>query len=132
MAKATKPQPLTQASAGLDTPTEALGVDICPEGSVFNCNTAGVVMSGKGYARMYSALDGIQTLTALLFQREIDRDCPRGIVVSENVSIGLLNALGACTEFAQFMFDGGGGHSRTIDTDHADYPALKRLVNSRP
>lgn len=88
-------------------------------------------MNGAGHARMYSALHGIQTIAAILFQREIDRSCEGGIVISENVGVGLLNALGSCAEFAQNLLDGEGFHSRTISTDHADYPALEHLVKGR-
>jgi hypothetical protein len=113
-------------------PTEAQGVDICPDDSVFTCDDEGVVMTGRGRARMYSALNGIQTLSALLLQRELDRDCPGGVVIGQNVAVGLLNALGSCAELADCLMDGQGIHSRTIATDTPDYLALVDLVHRRP
>ena len=129
MRDTTKPKAATGASP---TPTKAQGLDICPEDTVFNCDGEGVVMTGKGHARMSSALDGIQTLTALLFQRELDMDSGCGIVINQKSAIGLLCALGSCTELAQYLLEGEGYYSRTIRTGHADYPALERLANGGP
>ena len=92
---------------------EEKGGDICPEGGVFNCTADGAVIAAKGCARMYSALDGIKTLTAILFQNELDKDCENVTVMSQNTAIGLLNALGSCAEFASSLMDGHGHHSRT-------------------
>ena len=119
-------------SASPKTPTEAQGVNICPVDSVFNCDGEGVAMTGEGHARMSAALDGIQTIAALLFQREIERSCEGGIFISESVGVGLLSALGSCTELAQYILEGEGYYSRTISTGHADYPTLERLANGRP
>jgi hypothetical protein len=120
------------ASASPELPAEVQGIDICPEDSVFNCETEGVVMTGKGCARMYSVLDGIQTIAALLFQRELDRGNEGGIVIGQNVSIGLLNALGSCAELASILMNGQGGHSRTIATDAPEYLALVELARGTP
>jgi hypothetical protein len=107
----------------------ALGVNVCPVGSVFNCNAEGLAMTGDGYARMLSALDGIEAISAILFQREVDAEHERGIVIDKNTSVGLLNALGVCTEHAKHLMAGSGGHTRNISTTHADYPALERLAS---
>jgi len=132
MSKTNKPQAPAQPRASVEKSGPDKGVDICPVGSVFNCTTEGLATTGDGRARMYSALHGIETLAALLFQRELDKDCGCGIEISQNVTLGLLSALGSCTEFAQNMLDGSGGRSRIIDTKGADYPALERLVSGGP
>ena len=132
MAKTGNPQSIPQASISLDAPDEGQGVDICPQGNVFICRSEGVALTGEGGARMYSALDGIHTITAILFQRELDRSCEGGIVVSENAAMGLLNALGSCTELAQCLLKGWRGYSRAIDTSSADYAALDRFVKGVP
>jgi hypothetical protein len=123
---------LPESKTGDEAQQENQGMDICPENSVFNCDGEGVVMTGKGHARMSSALEGIQTLASLLFQRELDMESGCGIVVNQKVAIGLLSALGSCAELAQYLLEGEGYYSRTISTDHADYPALERLANGRP
>jgi hypothetical protein len=60
----------------------------------------------------------------------MDSGC--GIVVSQNVAMGLLSALGSCAELAQYLLDGKGYDSRSISTGHADYPVLERIANGLP
>jgi hypothetical protein len=111
---------------------ETRHTNICPNDSVFICEEEGLAMTGGGYARMYSALNGIQTIAAILFQRELGKTCDCGIVISDNVGVGLLNALGSCTELAQLVLDGGGSYSRLIGADSADYRTVERLVHGKP
>ena len=104
---------------------------MCPADGAFTCNGEGVAMTGRGYARMYSALDGIQTLTGLLVQRELNRDY-EGADMSQCTALGLLNAMGCCAELAHVLMNGDGGQSRAIGTSSPGYPELVRLVQSRP
>jgi hypothetical protein len=127
-----KPPETTKPSPSTDKAPEIPGVSICQDEGVFNCTSNGVVMNGNGHARMYSALDGIKTLTSILFQRELDRDCDVGIIIDQNIAIGLLNALGSCAELANYLMDGQGGHSRAIGDHEPDYTALQSLVTGRP
>ena len=61
-----------------------------------------VYLCGQSVARLNSATQGIQTLVAMLMQRELDADvdltapCKFG----PNVAMGILNALACCTEVA--------------------------------
>jgi len=106
-------------------------VDMCPADGAFTCNGEGLAMTGRGHARMYSALDGIQTLTALLVRRELDRDY-EGADMSQSTALGLLNAMVCCAELAHNLLNGDGCQSRAIRTSAPDYAELARLVLGRP
>lgn len=56
------------------------------------------------------ALSGIQTLSALLMQREVDTECegPGLLVLSAPVACGLLDAIASCAALVGETLDRGG------------------------
>ena len=56
------------------------------------------------------ALSGIQTLTAILMQREVDTECegPGLLVLSAPVACGLLDAIASCAALVGDTIDRGG------------------------
>ena len=117
--------------AGLEVSEDAPPADLCTR-DVFTCNTEGIVLTGEGYARMYAALDGIQTIAAIMQQLQVDKDGVGGIHASPGAMSGLISALGTCNAFAQNLLCGQNHCSRVIDTHNADYQTLERLVIGRP
>ena len=55
------------------------------------------------------ALNGIQTLTAILMQREVDTECegPGLLVLSAPVACGLLEAVASCARLVELTIDRG-------------------------
>ena len=56
------------------------------------------------------ALNGIQTLTAILMQREVDTECEGSslLVLSAPVACGLLDAIASCAALVGDTLDRGG------------------------
>ena len=78
-------------------------------------DTDGVIMNARGRNRASVAMSAIETLTAVLFQRELDTENESGLEMSSSVAIGLIQALGVCAAFVSEHIDGhgavsGGGH----------------------
>ena len=67
----------------------------------------GFILAAHEVARLTTALEGIQTLTAVSQQREIDQDNGEGVTFGPNVAIGLISALASCTAFAQSTMEAG-------------------------
>lgn len=55
------------------------------------------------------ALNGIQTLTAILMQREVDTECEGAglLVLSAPVACGLLEAVASCARLVELTIDRG-------------------------
>ena len=79
----------------------------------------------KTMARVYAATDAIQTLTALLLQREIhaeaqaDGDDQPGLKMDTRTTVGLLHALATCNRAVQQLTAGGGYGMRVSDGEEA-------------
>jgi hypothetical protein len=112
-------------------PEEAPQAGLCTR-DVFTCDTEGIVLTGEGYARMYAALDGIQTIAAIMQQLQVDKDGFGGVQASPEAMYGLISALGVCNEFAQNLLCGQNHFSRVIDTHNAAYQTIERLMVGRP
>lgn len=56
-------------------------------------------------ARATMALSGIQAITAVLMQREVDIDCdgPACLRLSANTVVGLLDAISSCADAAEMQ-----------------------------
>lgn len=89
----------------------------------------GTALTSQGYARLNAALEGIQTINALIFQAAVDKDCIGGIALSNNVVIGLTSAISACAEYAELILDGESMHSKAIKQESPEYQQLERLVH---
>lgn len=79
----------------------------------------------KTTARVYAATDAIETLTALLLQREFDAkaqadgDDQPGLTMDTRTTVGLLHALATCNSAVQQMTAGGGYGMRVSDGEEA-------------
>lgn len=79
----------------------------------------------KTTARVYAATDAIQTLTALLLQREFDAEAQAdgddqpGLKMDTRTTVGLLHALATCNSAVQQMTAGGGYGMRVSDGEEA-------------
>lgn len=85
----------------------------------------------KTTARVYAATDAIQTLTALLLQREIDAEAqadgeePR-LTMDTRTTVGLLHALATCNSAVQQMTSGVAFGVQIMDKEEAS--ALTRAA----
>jgi hypothetical protein len=86
------------------TPTSA------PSSEVFDLlsYSRAVYIQPKGAAKATAAITGLQTILALLHQREIDADagCPNGLTFGAHVAAGLICAATACAELMTQITDG--------------------------
>ena len=73
-------------------------------------NSHGLILPAYEVARLETALQGIQTITAVLQQRELDEEMEtgEGVTFGPNVAMGLLSALATCAAFAQGTVETGG------------------------
>ena len=85
----------------------------------------------KTTARVYAATDAIQTLTALLLQREIDAEAQAdgdepGLTMDTRTTVGLLHALATCNASIQQMTAGTSYGAQIMDGEEAS--ALTRAA----
>lgn len=78
----------------------------------------------KTTARVYAATDAIQTLTALLLQREIDAEAQAngdepGLTMDTRTTVGLLHALATCNASIQQMTMGTSFGARIMKGEEA-------------
>ena len=79
----------------------------------------------KTTARVYAATDAIQTLTALLLQREFDAEAQAdgddqpGLKMDTRTTVGLLHALATCNSAVQQMTTGPSYGMRVSDGEEA-------------
>ena len=79
----------------------------------------------KTTARVYAATDAIQTLTALLLQREFDAEAQAdgddqpGLTMDTRTTVGLLHALATCNSAVQQMTTGHSYGMRVSDGEEA-------------
>ena len=78
----------------------------------------------KTTARVYAATDAIQTLTALLLQREIDAEAQAdgdepGLTMDTRTTVGLLHALATCNSAVQQMTSGVSYGVQIMDGEEA-------------
>lgn len=81
-----------------------------PSPEAFRADNTGAALSKFDRARVDAALNGIQTLTAILMQRELDTECegPGLLVLSAPVARGLLDAIASCAALVGDTIDRGG------------------------
>ena len=101
-------QPAPAASTSTQTESHDMATEETFQTSPFAdsfevlADDSAVYLCGQSVARLTSATQGIQTLVAMLMQREVDADvdlttpCKFG----PNVAMGILNAIACCTEVA--------------------------------
>lgn len=85
----------------------------------------GLVLLASEVARLMTALEGAQAVTAVLQQREIDQDNGEGVTFGPNVAIGLISALASCTAFAQTIIEDGGTSGEHAEHGSKAYEVLK-------
>lgn len=79
----------------------------------------------KTTARVYAATDAIETLTALLLQREFDAEAQAdgddqpGLKMDTRTTVGLLHALATCNSAVQQMTTGSSYGMRVSDGEEA-------------
>ncbi|MDD2535304.1 MAG: hypothetical protein PHW78_01870 [Macromonas bipunctata] len=79
----------------------------------------------KTMARVYAATDAIETLTALLLQREFDAEAQAdgddqpGLTMDTRTTVGLLHALATCNSAVQQMTTGPSYGMRVSDGEEA-------------
>lgn len=100
--------------------------------SALHCGdyVAGTVLTGRGAARCRAALSGIQAITTILFQLELDKECTGGIQATPITTTGLIHALAVCADFVSDHIDGGGSaqfNAQSINCDSPDYLDLQAL-----
>jgi hypothetical protein len=96
----------------------------------------GLVLPASEVARLMTALEGAQAVTAVLQQREIDQDNGEGVTFGPNVAIGLISALASCTALAQTIIEDGGTSGEraehgTPDYEHLDAARLRIMQTKR-
>mgnify|MGYP001168294665 FL=1 len=81
-----------------------------PSPEAFRADNTGAALSKFDRARVDMALNGIQTLTAILMQREVDSDCEgAGLLVLDScVACGILDAIGSCARLVEATIDQAG------------------------
>ena len=81
-----------------------------PSPEAFRADNTGAALSKFDRARVDAALNGIQTLTAILMQREVDSDCEGAglLVLDSRVACGILDAIGSCARLVEDTIDRGG------------------------
>ena len=93
-------------------------------------NSHGVILTELETSRLATALQGVQTIAAILQQREldVDQDPGDGLTFDSNVAQGLIAALATCAKYAEGIVDTGGlmGQCATHDT-----PAYAELDAAR-
>ena len=85
----------------------------------------GFILAAHEVARLTTALEGIQTLTAVLQQREIDQDNGEGVTFGPRVAIGLVSALASCAALAQAIIETGGLTGESAEHGSKAYEVLK-------
>lgn len=87
----------------------------------------GVILAAYEVAHLTTALEGIQTLIAVLQQREIDQDNGEGegVTFGPNVAIGLISALASCIAFAQSTMEAGALMGERAAMEHANRKATQ-------
>lgn len=75
-------------------------------------NGHGVILTEFETARLSTALQGIQTIAAVLQQRELDAELEQepgaGLSFDSQVAQGLIAALATCADYAEDIVDMGG------------------------
>lgn len=87
----------------------------------------GVILTGHETARVAGALDGVATILAVLQQAALDadQDPGTGLHLDARVTLGLLSAAAACTEFVGSIVDLGGPLGARAAHGTPAYEALK-------
>ena len=96
--------------------------------NTFTMDEHGAAISKEGCAQLLSALSGIQTVNALIFQAAIDKECTGGIALHHNVIVGLTNAVAVCADYSEQILSGHRFMSKAIKPDSAAYATLKTLM----
>lgn len=94
----------------------------------FSVREHGTALTSEGYARLYAALEGIQTINALIHQDAVDKDCIGGIALSHNVVVGLTSAISVCADYAEIILNGQSINSKALMQGSPEYQQLERLV----
>lgn len=90
----------------------------------------GTIMNARGRNRAAVAISAIETLAAVLFQKELDTKNEAGLVMSQSVALGLIQALGVCAEFVSEHINGYGAAQKdctSIVTGTPEYEALLKV-----
>lgn len=106
--------------------------DIAPE-TVFSLlsHDHAVFISPRGVAKIHSAYQGIEAITSLLNQREIDRDVEapdEGVSFNPQFGIGLIAALRCCVAVIEQATEGDGFFSVAIPADEPEAEELDRIA----
>ena len=84
-----------------------------PHANVFGLgrHSHGCILDEFNVARLSAAAQGLQTVLAVLHQRELDAETlnGEGVRFGHEVALGLLAAAATCTDTLATAIDGGGG-----------------------
>ena len=89
-------------------------------------NSHGVILNELDVSRLSAAIQGINAITAVLQQRELDAELKfsEGLTFGPRLAQGLISALATCTEYVSDTIDSGGVLGLRADFDTPAYADL--------